>query len=274
MTRIYGQRWQVSSGRPLAEGAQGEILRVTDLRGEFEGDYALKHVLKPRRHERFSREIEAVTWIRHPNVIGLVDASAFADSSRDRDKQFVVMPIAEGGDLGHGKRAKGYKESMDTVIPVGKQLASALLAAHSVGVIHRDLKPSNVLFTGLEHEIWISDFGICLIRELPRLGKTDPPAAPHFMAPELEGGIQLDVTPAADVYSLGMVLYYLFSGGVILQPEQIGKSTFSSNFLQSKCGKLFYSLLQQMVCPLETRLKAIPEVLNLLEAIEACNRRA
>lgn len=274
MTKIYGQRWKVSACRPLAEGTQAEVLRVTDLRGDFEGDYALKHILKPRRHDRFSKEIEAVTWIRHPNVIGMVDASALADLSGDLDRQYIVTPIAGGGDLGQGKRAKAYRGSVATTIAVGMQLASALLAAHAVGVVHRDLKPNNVLFTGLGDEVWISDFGICLIREVPLDDNTELPALTHYMAPELEGGIRLDVTPAADVYSLGMVLYYLFSGGVRLQPQQIGESKYSSIFPRDNCGKLFYSLLQQMICPLEARLKAIPDVLTLLERIDSLNRKA
>lgn len=261
---VYGERWQACSTKPMAKGCGGEIYRVIDLQDEFEGEYALKRVDRPKRHERFSREIGAVTLIRHPNVIGLADDSAFRSGSGEGKKSYLVMPIAEGGDLGHEGRAKVYKGSLDAVIQAGKQLASALLVAHAAGVIHRDLKPSNVLFTGLGQEIWVSDFGICLIRERPRRADEGVP----FLAPELEGGQQLDVTPAADVYSLGAVLFFMYSGGRMVAGPTMSSSRYESMFQASKRDRQLLALLLQMVCPLEDRLKTMPEVLTRLEAME------
>lgn len=261
---VYGERWQACSSKPMAKGCGGEIYRVTDLRDEFEGEYALKWVERPKRHERFRREIGAVTTIRHPNVIGLADDSAFRGGSGEAKKPYVVMPIAEGGDLGHEGRAKSYKGSIEAVVQAGKQLASALLAGHTAGVIHRDLKPANVLFTGLGQEIWVADFGICLIRERPR--RIDE--GQSFLAPEMDGGQQLDVTPAADVYSLGAVLFFMYSGGRTVAGPTMSSSKYESMFQQSKRHKQLLALLVQMVCPLEDRLKTMPEVLTRLEAME------
>jgi|HubBroStandDraft_1064217.scaffolds.fasta_scaffold36212_2 serine/threonine protein kinase len=270
MTRRYGERWQVSSDRPLVKGIDSEIFRAVDTRGEYEGEYALKHVLHPLRQERFHRELDSVLALRHPNVMALVDASAFTHAGGSPDNQFLVMPFAEGGDLGHGRRAEFYKESLDYTLQLARQMASALQAAHDSGVIHRDLKPNNVLFMGLGHEVWLSDFGICLIREPARLDDPEYAGQGEFLAPELEGGRQLDVPPAADVYSLGKVLYYLYSGGVTVVGNSIEPSKYSAMLQQDKRRKLLSALLRQMICPLENRLKTIPEVVDQLLAIQNC----
>jgi serine/threonine protein kinase len=107
------------------------------------------------------------------------------------------MPIANGGDLTRRDRLSSFEGSLDSVVQVAKQIAAALSVAHANGIIHRDVKPANILFTGLGPEIWLTDFGICLIREEPRI--TEPPEAVgprSFMAPELEDGGQLAVTDA------------------------------------------------------------------------------
>ncbi|HEX4006892.1 MAG TPA: protein kinase [Acidobacteriaceae bacterium] len=266
MAKIFGERWHVVSARPLAKGPQAEVFRVIDTRGAFEGEYALKHILHPLQHDRFRREIEAVTALRHPNVIGLVDDSAFRNPAGDPEKHFLVMPIADGGELGSKGRIDRYKQCIDVVLQVGRQAASALIAAHDEGILHRDLKPSNILFMGLGHEVWLSDFGISLIREaaLP-----DPAnaAARAFMAPELENGAQLDVAPAADVFSLGKVLYFMYSGGMIPPGERLADPASNGLFQKGKRPGLLENLLRTMVCPLEDRVKTMPEVLMQLEAI-------
>jgi serine/threonine protein kinase len=274
VAKVYGARWQLSSGKPLGRGGQAEVFRVTDLRGEYSGEYALKRILNPARHERFQREVQAIESIRHPNVIKLIDHSAFAATPEEVEKQFLVMPIAEGGDLGEARRIALYKDSIDNVIQVGKQLVSSLAAAHAVDVIHRDVKPENILFTGIGNEIWLSDFGICLLRNLPRLSDPgDILGARQFLAPELEDG-NLVVTPAADVYSFGKVLYYLISGGVILPRERLSESPFNEIFKRGERHFLLYSLLQQMICPIGQRIKSMREVGERLDAIEAWEKTA
>lgn len=275
MAKIYGERWQISNPKPLGRGGQAEVFRVVDIRGDYEGEYALKRVLNPLRHERFRREIEAIETLRHPNIIRLVDHSALSDSAGEIDKQFLVMPIADGGDLGQKGRVALYKDSIDGVVQVGRQLADALGAAHAAGVIHRDVKPGNVLFTGVGHEVWLSDFGICLLREHMRVTSSDEVVGPRmFLAPELEDGSRLDVTPSADVYSLGKVLYYLVSGGVTLPRERLEEEQYSKILLQGQRHQLLYLLLRQMVCPLDSRLKSMVEVGQRLAAIERWEKEA
>lgn len=275
MAQTYGGRWQLSSGKNLGSGGQGEVFRVTDIRGEYQGEFALKRVLNPSRHERFRREIEAVKIIQHRNIIKLIDHSALSDSNGEIEKQFLVMPIAEGGDLSKPGRVEIYKDSIDGVIQVGNQLAAALIAAHAAGVIHRDIKPANILFTDMGHETWLSDFGICLLREHTRLTEHGEVVGPRsFLAPELEDGSQLDVTAAADVYSLGKVLYYMVSGGFILPRERLDEDRYKEILMQGERHRLLYSLLRKMVCPLRDRLQTMNDVAQHLAHIEAWEKEA
>lgn len=183
---------------PLGEGGQGSVFRVVDVKGEYDGEYALKRVLNPARRPRFRQEIEAIRRLDHPNVIKLIDHSAL-DVDSDQTKQFLVMPVAEAGDLSRAARLSLYRDSIEGVIQVGKQITSALSAAHEAGIVHRDIKPQNVLCTGDGHEVWVSDFGICLLREQERVTPEGEIVGPWaFMAPELAYGGQLEVSAAAD----------------------------------------------------------------------------
>jgi serine/threonine protein kinase len=271
MGKVFNERWQVCSERPLAAGSQSEILRVVDVRREYKGEYALKRVLRPHWHERFGMEIEAVAGLRHPNVIGLADDAAFRHENGRMRSPYLVMPIARGGDLGDRRRIAGYRHAVDWVLQVAKQIASALTAANAAGIVHRDLKPANVLFTGQGQEIWVSDFGICLIREPVQPGDGDAwEDQQPFMAPELERGSQMDGTPAADVYSLGKVLYSMYAGGAVAPSHLTGTADQNAIFSKGKRCKLLGVLLREMICPLQDRLKTVPEVERRLEAIERC----
>lgn len=273
---LYGERWKIVDGPPLGKGGQGTVFRVVDVSGEHEGEFALKRVPDPARHERFRSEIEASKRLQHPNIIKLIDHSALDATNENEEKQFLVTPIARGGDLSDIGRISLYKNDIEAVLRVAKQLSSALAAAHGDGVIHRDVKPENILFTGNGHEVWLTDFGICLIRELKRITETgDRPVGPRaFMAPELEGGGKLDVSASVDVYSLGKVIYYMITGGVILPRERLLESQYSQIFLTSERYGLTQLLLARMICPLEHRIRDMQEVTRGLEQIEDWERSA
>ncbi len=195
MAKVYGGRWELVDGPPLGSGGQGTVFRVKDRSGELPGEFALKRIPDVNRRERFVREIEAIklltdpeTQRAHPNIIPLIDHSALDDTGNP-EKQFLVMPIAHGGDLSDAGRLSLFTDSIDAVLQVAKLVARALSAAHAANIVHRDVKPKNILFTGRGHELWLSDFGICLIREAPRVTELPEVMGPRgFMAPELELG--------------------------------------------------------------------------------------
>ena len=272
MARVYGNRWEIIAS--LAQGGQGEVFRVKDRWGEYEGDLALKRVLNPKRHDRFRGEVEAIKRLSHPNIVRLIDHSALSNGGVEPEKQFLVMPLAIGGDL--SRRVDLYKGNVDSVVQVVKQIASALKAAHDAGIVHRDIKPQNVLFPAICHDVWLADFGICLIRDQDRATDTSEVVGPaQFIAPELEGGGRLEVTPAADVYSLGKLIYFMFSGGVVLPRERLHEAEYNSVFLQAgERQRLFQVLLAKMLCPLNSRLQTINDVLDEVSRIENWTRDA
>lgn len=281
MAQRYGGRWEIVDGPRLGDGGQGQVFRVRDVSGQLAGEFALKRVPDINRRERFRREVDAIkrltdprTHPAHPNIISLIDHSAL-DETGNAEKQFLVMPIAQGGDLSAPGRLALYKDSIDAVLQVAKQVASALRVAHDAGIVHRDVKPKNILFTGNGHDIWLSDFGICLIREAPRVTETPEVMGPRgFMAPELEYGGKLDVSPTTDVYSLGKVIYFMLSGGVVVPRERLDEPQFSSIFAKGQRHQLLEMLLRRMICDVSKRISSAAGVLGELGKIEEWEKNA
>jgi serine/threonine protein kinase len=271
MAQSYGGRWKNLGD--LGSGGQGKVFRVVDTRGEHKGEFALKRVQNPNRNWRFQKEVEAIKLLQHPNIITLIDHSAFDDASAE--KQYLVMPIAAGGDLGQEGRVRLYTDNIDAVLGVAKQVASGLSAAHAAGVTHRDIKPANILSTGNGHDVWISDFGICFLRDSERHTEMAEVVGPRsFMAPELEYGGKLEVMPGADIYSLGKVIFFLVTGGVVLPCEYLHEEQFSKYLEKSQQHRFLRNLLHRMICPVQDRLNDMNLVIDRLDYISAWQQNA
>ena len=270
MATIYGDRWK-NLGQDIGGGAQAVVMRVCDMLDPSKTEYALKRLKKSERCARFLSEIEALKKINHPNVIKIIDHSR-ASSHTDTEPCWFVMPIASG----NLEDRKGlYKGNLDAVVRVASQLADALVAAHTQGIVHRDVKPANILFPRVDHDIWLSDFGICHGAVEERLTLTGEVVGPRgFTAPELESGGQLPVTGAADLYSLGKVIYYMLSGGGIIAREQLGAPDYIAAFAKSQRHRLLQTLLSRMIAPLDRRIKLASEVREELRRIEQWEEHA
>jgi serine/threonine protein kinase len=136
-TKLYGGRWQTLSS--LTEGGQSRLYLVRDTTGAYPEDCVLKRVLNPIRAGRFHDEVRAIKTLSHPNIVKLFDHSAIDAPPGDREKQFLVMPHAKAGDL--SRAVARYRDAVDDVLLVARQIACALQAAHAAGIIHRDIKP-------------------------------------------------------------------------------------------------------------------------------------
>ena len=237
--------------------------------GQYQRPCALKRVFNAERHERFREEVEAIKTLSHPNIVPLFDHSALDAVPGDDARQYLVMPRAEGGNL--AKAVDRYRGRLDDVLTVAIQIAHGLQAAHAARIIHRDVKPENILFPGEGHAIWVADFGICLIQAREqrntRDGEVVGPAV--FMAPELEDGGQLAVTPDADIYSLGKVIYNMITGGVRMPRERLHEEAYAAPFAAGGRLLRLKILLSQMICARPYRIQAMPEVIRRLEAIAA-----
>jgi serine/threonine protein kinase len=212
MAKKFGDRWEIIEQLPVRSG-QADIFLVRDLRRVYPEPCVLKRIRNPKRIERFRAEVEAGTRLKHENIMPILDHSDL-DQVDGEEPMYIVMPYAGVGSL--EKRAKMYADSLDSTVKVAMALAKALAHAHAStpSVIHRDFKPPNILFMAEDQNPLLADFGVCLIADRPRATEQGEVVGPWaFMAPESEGGGQLDVAAAADLYSLGKVIYFMISGG-------------------------------------------------------------
>ena len=151
----------------IGRGGMGVVYRAFDLR--LKRLVALKLVapslaLDERFRERFARETELVMSLEHPNVVPIYDAGEVDG------RLYLAMRLVDGTDLGSLLRAEGALEPA-RAMAICAQVASALDAAHTRGLVHRDVKPSNVLLDSSEH-VYLADFGLTRRLADPR---TEPP---------------------------------------------------------------------------------------------------
>jgi serine/threonine protein kinase len=245
------------------EGGQANVYRVVDRTGELKGDFALKRLRNRERVDRFRTEVAAIHRIKHPGVITILDHSDLADETLRA--QYYVMPFAQHGDL--RKRRALYRDNLDGTIKVIRNIAEALQAAHTLRIIHRDVKPQNILFHSESNELWVSDFGISFLPDGERLTPDGiVVGARGFTAPELEYGGPVEVTAAADVYSLGQVLFFLVSDGQLVSSD-VFESGYDSLFEGEERHRLIRALLSKMICGLDARYPDMSFVLRHLDQI-------
>ncbi|MCO5171023.1 MAG: serine/threonine protein kinase [Planctomycetes bacterium] len=160
----------------------------------------------PDAVQRFLREARTLARLRHPNLIGVVDADLAGASP------YLVMPLVDGGDLAGLLRARGRLDVREALTIVDR-IARAIDFAHAEGVLHRDLKPANVLLDR-DGTPLVTDFGLARDLhsrdEMTKTGETM--GTPRYMAPEQAAGETRDISPRSDVYSLGAILYELLAG--------------------------------------------------------------
>ena len=156
--------------------------------------------------ERFLREIEIAAGLTHPHILPLHD-SGEADGFL-----YYVMPYIEGESLRDRLQRDG-KLSLEDILRITDQVASALSHAHERGVVHRDVKPENILLAG--DQAIVADFGIARAVSAAggeRLTGTGLAiGTPAYMSPEQSMGLE-DVDARSDVYALGCVVYEMVGG--------------------------------------------------------------
>lgn len=186
----------------LTEGGQGRIFLV-----EREGDseiYVLKRLINKKRVNRFKDEIKAGLELDHPNILSVVDYNY------DIDSPYIVTKYYEKGPITN----LNFKMSLEDKLTFFQKIMEAMAFAHQNEVIHRDLKPENI-YLKENLDPLIGDFGLCFFKDGKRFTFTDEAVGSrNYMAPELEDGKSDELTYAADVYSLGKVLYWLLSGKI------------------------------------------------------------
>jgi tRNA A-37 threonylcarbamoyl transferase component Bud32 len=187
----------------IGQGGMADVYRGTDrLLLRSIAVKVLREVSDPRQRARFIDEARTLAALNHPNLVTLLDAGFTGD------RPYLVMELAEGSTLARSIPEGGLPS--DQVSAIGRQLADALAYAHGRGVVHRDVKPSNVLL--VDDRALLVDFGIArLMGTADHHTKTgDAIGSPAYLAPEQVAGE--DLTPAADIFSLGLVLLEALTG--------------------------------------------------------------
>jgi serine/threonine-protein kinase len=188
----------------LGRGGMGEVYRADDLK--LGQPVALKFLPQAvqrdqARLHRFLIEVKTALKVSHPNVcrvhdIGEVDG-----------QHYLSMEYVDGEDLASLLR-RIERLPQNKAVQIARQLCAGLAAAHEQGILHRDLKPANVMIDG-RGRAKITDFGLASLAEGIE-GDEARAGTPQYMSPEQHAG--KEVTVRSDIYSLGLVLYELFTG--------------------------------------------------------------
>src|SRR5450755_102107 len=188
----------------LGRGGMGEVYRADDL--TLGQAVALKFLSEDASRdestvERFRNEVRIARQVSHPNVCRVYDVGEVDGHT------FFTMEYVDGEDLASLLRRIG-RLPQDKALDIARQLCAGVAAAHAKGVLHRDLKPANIMLDG-RGQVVVTDFGLAGLNDQIH-GADIRSGTPAYMAPEQLSG--KEVTAQSDLYSLGLVLYEVFTG--------------------------------------------------------------
>lgn len=202
--KVLGGRFRLDER--VAVGGMGDVWRATDTL--LSRDVAIKTLKSHRASDpefqaRFRHEAMTMAALHHPGVADVYDFGEIDDS------EYLVMAFVEGEPLDVKIAATGRLDAIKTMSIVA-QVARALHAAHTAGIVHRDVKPGNLIVQP-DGNVVLIDFGVARSAESTVQTAVDEVVGTaHYVAPEQVA--KQDVGPAADIYALGAVAYQCLTG--------------------------------------------------------------
>lgn len=201
--------------REVGKGGMGVVYQA--VRESDERRVAIKllpaHFANPTTARRFQREGRSLLNIRHPNIVEVYDVNCHEGA------HYIVMEFLEGRPLSQLLRQSTRGLPLDLGRQLALDIARALEAIHTKGLIHRDLKPGNVIVSG-EGRAKLLDFGLVQVEGLTMLTETGSLlGTPLYMSPEQCAGHPAD--HRSDIYSFGIVLFQILTGRVPFQSESV-----------------------------------------------------
>jgi len=183
------------------------ILAIKTLRAEYAAHEAHRH--------RFLTEARAAGTLTHPSIVTIFDVGEV------NGVPFIAMELLDGPTL-EAFVERHKRLPLRTILRIVMQIADALDYAHRQGVIHQDIKPENIVVTSDSGNVKLTDFGIARLRHAApgALAEEQTIAGtPHFMSPEQIRGDEVD--GRSDLYSLGVLLYWLLSGDTPFRADNV-----------------------------------------------------
>ena len=218
--RLVGQQIdQYRIERHIARGGMADVYLAQDV--DLERYVAFKVMLDTLALEtqfvqRFRREAQIVAKLDHPNIVQI-----FGTGLTSLGQPYIAMQYIDGGSLRDKLKQlaeRGKLLTTEQALNITRQVALALALAHEANVVHRDLKPGNVLIRPDGTPVLV-DLGIAMVAGGPKLTQTGGiVGTPSYMSAEQVRGLPLD--GRSDLYSLGIILYEMLSGGRPFEAEE------------------------------------------------------
>jgi serine/threonine protein kinase len=276
--QILADRFSVL--RLIARGGMGEVYSALDV--EEETLVAIKTIrvdlLSANLLERFRREVQLAKQVTHPNICRVY--GLFRHYSPDGQSMFFISMEFLAGETLAKQLYRVKRLSTAEALPLILQIAAALGAAHDADILHRDLKPENVMLVPHDDGVRavVMDFGVALSATTERNSNqsTRLTGTPAYMSPEQLEGKKL--TPASDIYSLGLVIYRMVTGTNAFE-ENVDSSIFSNRLgrppklpreLMPELSGEWEALILKCIEPeLDSRMPNAQSVIEALSCIEA-----